>query len=604
MFCPQCGKQADDAAKFCPYCGKPMPQEKVSSDESSVSTSLDSEVCRVTIRRINQFYVYNPKMKIFLDGVEVCAVKNGSTVTVEVVKGTHTLRITSFFRKKQVQISILEDTELVVGWNRLTGGINVKTSAPISGGPFSSKGQDSPDNQNNTPNHPPRGILIGGVAAVAVIIVVALVIIFGSGTASEISTVQNGYLGEYTDMTVKEVLDSYYGLLYQAEGEWISGENADVEGVTMVQVEYSSELIGTAILQFTMLDEQCFEITYIDDPMETIEEASDVLAVLNKVYVAAYESQYEQTELAEIEAQLLERLTEVNATSVRYGASAEYDGDRSQLYQMFGDTQLDMSATELLTRYGIVDYSINGLPIGVDGSDYSGTWCSEGTSPWDSGITLELQITDFDDTHWNVVLTAASVSAAPSMRIASLETTARIEKENPIVVQFNDDGWFNEGILTVELREDGLIGISCEITEYDEYVNWDLGMPYTILSPYIAATAEDPFYDNGYSDNSIDLSLSDVLGYYENENGRIEFLLGTGERAGYILNYTGSFGGDEYSFDDITNFTNEDLTEFYFESHGSTLTLTCSAFNEITISCTSDTFGGVPLSVLGGTYYK
>ena len=44
-------------------------------------------------------------------------------------------------------------------------------------------------------------------------------------------------------MTVKEVLDSYYGLLYQAEGEWISGENADVDGVTVVQVEYSSELL-------------------------------------------------------------------------------------------------------------------------------------------------------------------------------------------------------------------------------------------------------------------------------------------------------------------------------------------------------------------------
>lgn len=382
MFCPQCGKQADNAAKFCPYCGKPMPQEKVSSDESSVSTSLDSEVCRVTIRRINQFYVYNPKMKIFLDGVEVCAVKNGSTVTVEVVKGTHTLRITSFFRKKQVQISILEDTELVVGWNRLTGGINVKTSAPISGGPFSSKGQDSPDNQNNTPNHPPRGILIGGVAAVAAIIVVTLVIIFGSGTASEISPVQNGYLGEYTDMTVKEVLDSYYGLLYQAEGEWISGENADAEGVIMVQVEYSSELLGTATLQFTLLDEQRFEITYIDDPMETIEEASDVLAVLNKVYVAAYESQYEQAELAEIETQLLERMTEVNATSVRYGASADYDGDRSQLYQLFGDTQLDMSATELLELYGIVDYT--GQPNqGTVNTDFS--WIEGDYESTDSG---------------------------------------------------------------------------------------------------------------------------------------------------------------------------------------------------------------------------
>lgn len=384
MFCPQCGKPVDDAAKFCSYCGKPIPQAKgdVSSDEVSAFTSPDSGACRVTIRRLNQFYVYNPRMKVFLDGVEVCAVKNGSAVTFEAAKGTHTLRITSFFRKKQVQISILEDTELVVGWNRLTGGINVKTSAPISGGPFFSKGQDSPDNQNNTPNHPPRGILIGGVAAVAAIIVVTLVIIFGSGTASEISTVQNGYLGEYTDMTVKEVLDSYYGLLYQAEGEWISGENADAEGVIMVQVEYSSELLGTATLQFTLLDEQRFEITYIDDPMETIEEASDVLAVLNKVYVAAYESQYEQAELAEIETQLLERMTEVNATSVRYGASADYDGDRSQLYQLFGDTQLDMSATELLELYGIVDYT--GQPNqGTVNTDFS--WIEGDYESTDSG---------------------------------------------------------------------------------------------------------------------------------------------------------------------------------------------------------------------------
>ena len=384
MFCPQCGKQADDAAKFCPYCGKPIPQVKgdVSSNEFSAFTSSDSEICCVTIRRINQFYVYNPKMKIFLDGVEVCAVKNGSTVTFEVAKGTHTLRITSFFRKKQVQISILEDTELVIGWNRLTGGINVKTSAPIAGGSFFSKWQNSSDNQNDSPNHPARGIIIGGVAAVVIIIIVALVMILGGGTASEISTVQNGYLGEYTDMTVKEVLDSYYGLLYQAEGEWTSGENADVDGVTVVQVEYSSELLGTATLQFTMLDEQCFEITYINDPMEVIEEASDVLAVLNKVCVAAYESQYEQADLSQVEAQLLERLTEVNATSVRYGASADYDGDRSQLYQLFGDTQLDMSATELLELYGIVDYT--GQPNqGTANTDFS--WIEGDYESIDSG---------------------------------------------------------------------------------------------------------------------------------------------------------------------------------------------------------------------------
>lgn len=491
MFCPQCGKQADNAAKFCSYCGKPIPQAKgdVSSDEVSAFTSPDSGACRVTIRRLNQFYVYNPRMKVFLDGVEVCAVKNGSAVTFEAAKGTHTLRITSFFRKKQVQISILEDTELVVGWNRLTGGIKVKTSAPISGGSFSSKRQDSPDNQNDTPNHPPRGILIGGVAAVAVIIVVAVVLIFGSGTASEISTVQNGYLGEYTDMTVKEVLDRYYGLLYQAEGEWISGENADAEGVIMVQVEYSSELLGTATLQFTLLDEQCFEITYIDDPMETIEEASDVLAVLNKVYVAAYESQYEQTELAEIEAQLLERLTEVNATLVRYGASADYDGDRSQLYQLFGDTQLDMSATELLELYGIVDYT--GQPNqGTANTDFSwieGDYIDDvmsseyGThSKMDGSSTIGFSVYTGEGSGF--ILDYYGADSTASNIIFSVSTPYSNSNDNGSVIYFYDS--LGNG-LTLTVISPGTISISCDSSTFEGISSNTLDGTYYMTESYI-----------------------------------------------------------------------------------------------------------------------
>ena len=30
-------------------------------------------------------------------------------------------------------------------------------------------------------------------------------------------------------------------------------------------------------------------------------------------------------------------------------------GDRSQLYHLFGETQLDMSVTELLASYGVID---------------------------------------------------------------------------------------------------------------------------------------------------------------------------------------------------------------------------------------------------------
>lgn len=271
MFCPNCGTKLPENAKFCSSCGNPIPTvqgsapmwENTVQNEPSPAACPDPEMCRLTIRRSNQFYVYNPAMKVFLDGAKIGAVKNGATVTFDVPKGIHTLRVASCFRKKQITVSFAGDTDLDLRWNRVTGGIIVKTPAMMPKQKRPSKQCSGTEGEKNHSSSLNKIAVIGGGVIAAIIVAFVLPEILGSTENSAISTVQNGYLGEYTDMTVQEILDGYYGLLYENEPKWISGESENQEGRTLVQVEYTNELLGTAIIQFSMLDEQCFKANAI-----------------------------------------------------------------------------------------------------------------------------------------------------------------------------------------------------------------------------------------------------------------------------------------------------------------------------------------------------
>lgn len=500
-------------------------------------------------------------MKVFLDGTKIGDVENGATVTFDVPKGVHTLRVTSCFRKKQITVSFFDDTDLELQWNRLTGGIIVKTPAMVPKKEVHSKQTSGAEGEKARSSSLKKIAVIGGGVIAAIIVIFVLLAILGSGGDSPIITVQNGYLGEYTDMTVREMLEGYYSL-YEGESRWISGESEDQEGLLIVQAQYTSDLLGTATIQFSMLDKQCFKVSAIEDPTETIEEASDTLALLNKIYITSYEAQFEAEEMGAAETDLLERLKAVNATSVLYGASADYAGDRSQLYRLFGGAQLDMSVTELLSAYGIIDGTASALPDGMTVSDFCGIWCSEGITPGDSGITLELQIEDFDDTHWNIDLAVDVVSAQPSMRIASVEKSVCVAKENPIAIHFDDDGWSNKGVLYLELLDDERIGFSCEIEEYSSNANWGLEMPYTILYPY----TDDVTIMDGATD--YDSSSRWDNEYYNAENG--EFI-----SIKWVDNCVYDISSNYFSAESVWIDPNENEVTLFFDSNdGSSITLT------------------------------
>ena len=212
------------------------------------------------------------------------------------------------------------------------------------------------------PGKKKRVILIVVLAVIAFGVLCVAVFLFGGSDAeSALATVRGGYLGEYTDMTTEELLDGYYGSFY-SDSSWDSGVTD--EGTIIVQLDYTDPNLETTTIQFSMLNEDCFEVSAFASPIEDIEEMTDILAALNKAYVTSYELQHMGAGgvdmLADVEAELMAHLTDISASSVLYGASKNYTGDRSQLYQLFGDSELALSVPELLSAYGILDTGTGG----------------------------------------------------------------------------------------------------------------------------------------------------------------------------------------------------------------------------------------------------
>ena len=114
-----------------------------------------------------------------------------------------------------------------------------------------------------------KKFIIGGIVAVVLILIAVMIGTSGGNTGTTstdtyIETVQNGYLGEFTDMTVQELLSSYYEDLLGCTAEWDGGENDD--GQQIVEVKYTDETVGDTTIQFKMLDEQVFKISAFVDP--------------------------------------------------------------------------------------------------------------------------------------------------------------------------------------------------------------------------------------------------------------------------------------------------------------------------------------------------
>lgn len=93
--------------------------------------------------------------------------------------------------------------------------------------------------------------------------------------------------------------------------------------------------------------------------------------------------------------------------------------------------------------------------------------------------------------------TFTSVSAAPANRIASVDLKLKLTN-NKASFSYKDDGWYNSGKGTVELKGNTIV-FTFKETKADEMANWNLGTFTTVLYPSTAKESSTAAKTQSYS---------------------------------------------------------------------------------------------------------
>ena len=211
------------------------------------------------------------------------------------------------------------------------------------------KNDKSLKNQMEKIQVPKRKRILIAVGAVLLLFIIFIVISPG-GSPDYVSIVKNGYLGEYTDVTVSELLEDYYSVYYD-DIKWDGGTNDNGEHVVAFYAE--SDDMETTKFQFKMYDDEIFKVNaFVGDGIGVAESdgtsPSDIAALLNFLY--QYNKLRDERSEEQLE-NLNEQMSQISGSAVLYGASKHYSGDRSNLCEVYGDTSLDMSEQDLLDYY-------------------------------------------------------------------------------------------------------------------------------------------------------------------------------------------------------------------------------------------------------------
>ena len=120
----------------------------------------------------------------------------------------------------------------------------------------------------------------------------------------------------------------------------------------------TSDIMGDAKFQFKMHDEEIFKINAFKGDKDSIlniesekVQPTDIAAHLNFLYQYSKLMNIDDDIKTKKYNELNERMSKISGSSVLYGASKDYSGDRSKLCEIYGDSPLNMSAKELLNYY-------------------------------------------------------------------------------------------------------------------------------------------------------------------------------------------------------------------------------------------------------------
>lgn len=225
---------------------------------------------------------------------------------------------------------------------------------------ISDLGDSVSKSKNESENESDNDVKKGGCLK-SILYLLAIVLLFNMcGTdevydpTDDIAMVQSGYLGEYTDVPVQELLWFLYSHFSDSQ-KW-EGFLCD-EGYPIVQVTYTRDDApdDPTIIQFSITNQQ-FVLSAFSDSLIGVEEITDLYGVLNYSYLEwknqAYQGDYPY------DPELIAWLNNISGSAVMYGASKHYTGNRSTLNQSYNEELLPISVPWLLDNYGYIDMEL------------------------------------------------------------------------------------------------------------------------------------------------------------------------------------------------------------------------------------------------------
>ena len=194
------------------------------------------------------------------------------------------------------------------------------------------------------------------LAAAAAAVVLAGFLLLGR-EKDYIFMVQTGYLGEYTDATVQEILETYFG----SDDMTLEWTGTEMDGVPCVGFHAYPEggtlNDGTTVL-FQICKRKVFKVADMGGKDLEEMEPTEIAYWMNFYYMNWYVTDQTGADstgegrIPVLRELVQNRLDQVSGTAVLYGAAADYKGDRSGLYEAAGDPELiDLSAAELIDSY-------------------------------------------------------------------------------------------------------------------------------------------------------------------------------------------------------------------------------------------------------------
>lgn len=333
---------------------------------------------------------------------------------------------------------------------------------------------------------------ITGICFVAMVVLALLVVVFGDSSKSTretdkgadyVTMVQTGYLGEFSDATVKEILETFAVSGYIAQ--WIYSEMDDGEYVMFwLYGEDEKPEDGTNVL-FKICSDETFKVAgYAENGKEDF-EWTEIADKLNELYLFWYlKNQVDPDATAIDNIKKTEELVQnqfnhISGTAVLYGAAKEYSGDRGNLSKEIDDTDpIDMTVTEIVNYYS-PDLLDTSLP-----EDYSDAFSE------DSGN----EFNDISEAEPNDVFGANTQESADTSDLEAYSCTLY-----PI------EGVGGDRIISLYLDESGILSVWYGSTSTEEEYYSETYDTYTVkddvLYGYAGSTVDEfVFMEDGYVD--------------------------------------------------------------------------------------------------------